>query len=231
MAGLDDWRVFVAVATQRSFVGAARQLRRSPQAITRAVAALERRLGARLLHRTTRSVALTADGAGLLEQGRRLLAEFDALESPARADAPVAGTLSITAPVLCASPGYLKKAGPLRAPGDLALHACIAFTATTPSPERWTFHRPGSRASVVAVRPRLVVNTGQAAIDAAIAGLGVVRVLSYQVEDAIARGRLVTLLENHEPAPLPVQLLRLAGPPSRAQSAFLALAGPRLLSD
>ena len=58
----DEWRVFVAVAGRRSFVEAARALRRSPQAITRAVAALEQRLGARLLHRTTRSVSADRRG-------------------------------------------------------------------------------------------------------------------------------------------------------------------------
>jgi len=53
----EEWRVFVVVAGRRSFVDAARALRRSPQAITRAVAALEQRLGTRLLNRTTRSVS------------------------------------------------------------------------------------------------------------------------------------------------------------------------------
>jgi len=96
----EEWRAFVAVAGRRSFVGAARALRRSPQAITRAVAALEGRLGARLLNRTTRSVSVTSDGERYLERGRRLLAELDALESAPDARAPLAGRLSVTAPVL-----------------------------------------------------------------------------------------------------------------------------------
>src|SRR4029077_9485178 len=96
----EEWRVFVAVAGRRSFVEAARVLRRSPQAITRAVAALEARLGARLLNRTTRSVSVTGDGERFVERGRRGLAELDALESAADARAPLAGRLSVTAPVL-----------------------------------------------------------------------------------------------------------------------------------
>src|SRR5262252_5922811 len=96
----DEWRVFLAVATRRSFVEAARALGRSPQATTRAVAALERRLGARLLNRTTRSVSPTGEGERYLERGRRGLAELDALESTPDARAPLAGRLSVTAPVL-----------------------------------------------------------------------------------------------------------------------------------
>src|SRR5262245_14303193 len=96
----DEWRVFVAVATRRSFVEASRALGRSPQATTRAVAALERRLGVRLLNRTTRSVSPTGEGERYLERGRRVLAELDALESAPDARAPLAGRLSVTAPVL-----------------------------------------------------------------------------------------------------------------------------------
>src|SRR5262245_54779742 len=96
----EEWRMFVAVAGRRSFVEAARALRRSPQAVTRAVAALERRLGARLLNRTTRSVSVTGEGERYLERGRRALAELDALESAPDTSAPLAGRLSITAPVL-----------------------------------------------------------------------------------------------------------------------------------
>src|SRR5215467_11441575 len=96
----EEWRAFVAVAGRRSFVGAARALRRSPQSVTRAVAALEGRLGARLLNRTTRSVSPTGEGERYLERGRRVLAELDALESAPDARAPLAGRLSVTAPVL-----------------------------------------------------------------------------------------------------------------------------------
>src|SRR4051812_47617207 len=96
----EDWRVFVAVASHRSFAKAAHQLGRSPQAITRAIAALEHRLGTRLLHRTTRSVSLSDDGERYLERGRRALVELDALEMPLDTSAELRGTLTVTAPVL-----------------------------------------------------------------------------------------------------------------------------------
>ena len=100
MDRLDEWRIFVAVAGRRSFVAAARALSRSPQTVTRAVAALEARLGTRLLHRTTRSVSLTGEGERQIERARRALAEIDLLESGLDTPASLAGKLSVTAPVL-----------------------------------------------------------------------------------------------------------------------------------
>src|SRR4051794_3725342 len=100
MDRLDEWQMFVTVASKRSFVAAARSLGRSPQAVTRAVAAIEQRLGTRLLYRTTRWVSLTAEGERHLERGRRALAEFEALESPVETDAPLTGRIAVTASVL-----------------------------------------------------------------------------------------------------------------------------------
>jgi DNA-binding transcriptional LysR family regulator len=94
----DEWRVFTAVAARLSFSRAARELGRSPQAVTRAIAALEARLGTRLLHRTTRAVSLSSDGERYLERSRRALAELDALEAAVPAE--LTGTLHVTAPVL-----------------------------------------------------------------------------------------------------------------------------------
>jgi DNA-binding transcriptional LysR family regulator len=92
--------VFAAVADADSFTAAARRLGLSPPAVTRAVAALEARLGIRLLNRTTRRVSLTEAGGRFLEAARRLLAELDAAEkSAAGAAAEPAGQLALTAPV------------------------------------------------------------------------------------------------------------------------------------
>jgi DNA-binding transcriptional LysR family regulator len=92
--------VFVAVAEERSFVAAARRLGRSPAAVTRAVAALEARLATRLFNRTTRSVALTDAGRRHLERCRRLVEDFEALETTAELDREQpGGLLTVTAPV------------------------------------------------------------------------------------------------------------------------------------
>jgi DNA-binding transcriptional LysR family regulator len=101
MDRFDSMRAFVAVADAASFAAAARQLGQSPPAITRAVAALEERIGARLLHRTTRSVRLTEAGQRYLGDARRILAEMDEAEaSAAGAHAAPRGQLGVTASVM-----------------------------------------------------------------------------------------------------------------------------------
>lgn len=105
--------------------------------------------------------------------------------------------------VVCASPAYLDRRGRPRGLEDLARHDCISFTGLG-QPERWSFAlNEGERA--VRLRCRLAVNTAEAALDAAEAGLGLTRVLSYQV--APRGDRLETVLQAFEPAALPVSLL------------------------
>ena len=101
MDRFDAMRAFVAVADAASFAAAARLLGQSPPAVTRAVAALEERIGARLLHRTTRRVQLTDAGARYLADARRILSELDEAEaSAAGAHAAPRGQLGLTAPVM-----------------------------------------------------------------------------------------------------------------------------------
>jgi DNA-binding transcriptional LysR family regulator len=93
--------VFVAVAEEESFAGAARKLAMSPPAVTRAIAALEQRLGIQLLTRTTRYVRATDAGLRYLEHARRIIAEADeADEVAAGVHAAPRGQLAVTAPVL-----------------------------------------------------------------------------------------------------------------------------------
>jgi DNA-binding transcriptional LysR family regulator len=99
MDRLDAMAAFVAVADLRGFAPAARRLGLTPSAVTRAVAALEARLGARLLQRTTRAVALTDAGAQYLDRARRLLADLAEAEAVAQAGrAAPTGHLVVAAP-------------------------------------------------------------------------------------------------------------------------------------
>lgn len=96
-----EMTVFVAVAEEESFSAAARRLRMSPPAVTRAVAFLEERLAVRLLTRTTRLVRTTDAGARYLEDARRILLEADeADEAAAGINATPRGNLAVTAPAL-----------------------------------------------------------------------------------------------------------------------------------
>src|SRR5215472_8885646 len=94
-------RTFVAVADNRSFAEAARRLRISPTAASRAITDLEESLGVTLLRRTTRSVGLTPEGAAYLERCRLALDELDdAARSLRGKNAQPRGALIVTAPVV-----------------------------------------------------------------------------------------------------------------------------------
>jgi DNA-binding transcriptional LysR family regulator len=126
MDRIDAMQAFVAVADLQGFAPAARKLGLSPPAVTRLIAALEERLGARLLQRTTRSVTLTDVGARYLERARRILADVEEAETAAEGERTrPSGRLVVSAPLgfgrLHVSPvmtAYLKRypevAGELR---------------------------------------------------------------------------------------------------------------------
>jgi DNA-binding transcriptional LysR family regulator len=101
MDRFQEMQVFLAVAEEHSFAAAARRLNLSPPSVTRAVAALEERIGTLLLARTTRSVHITEAGQRYVEDCRRILAELaEAEESAAGSQASARGQLCLTAPVL-----------------------------------------------------------------------------------------------------------------------------------
>ncbi|MCB4862330.1 LysR family transcriptional regulator [Sphingobium sp. PNB] len=105
---------------------------------------------------------------------------------------------------IVASPAYLAAHGVPVTPADLAGHRCIVGSGIRIG-AAWRFG--GKAESTVEVAPRLTVNTIDGTIAAAEAGVGVANVLSYQAAEAVAAGRLVRLLEDHAPPPVPVSLL------------------------
>lgn len=284
--------VFVAVVAAGRFSGGARTLRMPVPTVSRKIAELESQLGARLLTRSTRSLALTEAGADYLAACKRILEEVAMAERGAAGEhqAP-RGELALTAPivlgrlhvlpllaeflalypqinaqlrladrslqlldehldlavrvgelpdsalvalrvaslreVVCASPAYLARHGTPRNPQDLARHDCVSFAG--PAGEAgWSFGSARAQRSVP-LRTRLIVNTAEAAVDAAIAGVGVTRVLSYQVANAVKSGALALVLRKFEPAPVPVSLVYNRQPllPAKLR-AFLDFAAPRL---
>src|SRR5690606_2736931 len=99
MDRLDELNLFVRVAEMGSITAAARGLEISTSVASQRIKRLEQRLGVKLLHRTTRRLALTVEGAALLEQVRPLLDELDAITSGVgRAGREIAGTLRVTMP-------------------------------------------------------------------------------------------------------------------------------------
>lgn len=296
MDRLDAMAAFVVAVDRGSLAAASRQLGYSPAAVTRAITSLEDRLGAQLLHRTSRALRLTPLGETYLVTCRQVLAELLRAEEGAAADANTPrGLLTLTAPVLfgrmkvrpvldrfldanpavqarlvlldrvislmdegidvavrladlpdsslqathlgdvrrvlCASPAYIERQGQPDTPADLPNHICIM--SNEPAAEPWSFApEPGMRSRAlraVTIRPRLIVNAAAAAIDSALDGHGITRVMSYQVAADVAEGRLLLLLEAYEPPPLPVHFVMQA---DRAMTAklrsFIRFAAPLL---
>ncbi len=109
--------------------------------------------------------------------------------------------------ILCAAPTYLDAHGVPRTPRDLESMEAIDFLGS---------QLPWVSGAAAAPRPfsrlrALVANSIEMAIEAASAGCGVVRLLSYQAEDAIAAGRLLPILQSYEPEPMPVHVVHLEG--------------------
>jgi DNA-binding transcriptional LysR family regulator len=129
--------------------------------------------------------------------------------------------------VVCGSPAYFAERGLPQRPDDLAAHGCITHEGLM-SADTWTFATGQSEISVP-IHSRLVVNTAEAAIEAAIAGVGVTRVLSYQIVNALGSGALVVVLDRFEPPPSPVSLVHTGGRllPLKVR-AFLDFAAPKL---
>lgn len=139
----------------------------------------------------------------------------------------IARRLGFVRQVVCASPDYLARNGVPARPDDLADHHCITF-GNLMSPRSWRFEEGREEVSVP-IHSRLVVNTAEAAIAAAVAGLGITRVLSYQIAEAINDGSLITILASFEPGAWPVSFVY---PPRglvpQKLRAFLSFAAPRI---
>jgi DNA-binding transcriptional LysR family regulator len=129
--------------------------------------------------------------------------------------------------VICASPAYLEAHARPATPDDLAQHRCIGFEGLQ-MVRSWPFGRGGD-ARTVPIEPRFSANTADAVIEAAIAGVGIARLTSYQSARSIREGKLISLLRGYAPEPLPVHLVH-TGPPlvPLKMRAFLDFASPRL---
>ena len=107
--------------------------------------------------------------------------------------------------MLCASPDYLARHGVPKHPSDLAGHAIIGTTNLSPR-AGWRFGVT-DEPTLVRMKPRLTVTSNDGAIAAASGGLGIARLLSYQVADELASGQLQVLLAEYEEAPWPIHVL------------------------
>jgi DNA-binding transcriptional LysR family regulator len=131
--------------------------------------------------------------------------------------------------VVCASPGFLMAHQTPKVPRDLSALPAVGFgfLATAAS---WSFRSlETATAQEIPISPRLTVSTAEAAVWAAVQGMGVTRVLHYQCAEAVAQGDLRIVLNDYEPAPLPVHVIHAEGRmlPQKTRT-FLDFAIPRL---
>jgi len=117
--------------------------------------------------------------------------------------AMVARQVGATRLVTCASPDYLRQAPAIDSPDALQHHACISLSAQG---RQWYF-RHGDKERAQQIAPRLVCNQIRAASLACVQGVGIVRLMHYQVAQELAEGRLVRILRDYEPMDLPIQLV------------------------
>jgi DNA-binding transcriptional LysR family regulator len=108
--------------------------------------------------------------------------------------------------VVVASPAYLARRGEPKTVAGLASHE-IVFQTATEGRNEWEFAMPNGGVARVRPNGRFGVNQAEAAIEAACAGLGLIRVLSYQVAGEVARGELVRVLRPFEPPPISLNLV------------------------
>jgi len=254
---LTAMRVFVAAVTEGSLSRAARALGLSAAMATRHLDQLEARLGARLLHRSTRRLALTETGARYFDDCQRILADVDeadaraasqplALGGELRMSAPLSFGVRHLAPMLpdflaahpalhveigfsddradlvmgrwdlglrigrldepglqarkladcplyvCAAPDYLRRNGRPDTVADLSRHACLTYSLSRDvGSATWSFGADGRHR--VRIHGPLTANNGDALVQAAIAGQGIVYQPAFIVADALRAGQLISL--------------------------------------
>lgn len=128
--------------------------------------------------------------------------------------------------IICGSPDYFRQHGTPSIPADLVKHRIIATTGAWASPD-WRFGREGR--TTVRVTPRLMCNNNEAAIESAVRGWGLTRILSYQVAPLIADGKLIPILTDYEEEPLPIHIVQPEGRRAAAKiRSFVQLATKRL---
>jgi DNA-binding transcriptional LysR family regulator len=262
MDRLTSLTTFVRVVDSGGFSAAGRRLNMSTTMVSNHVQALEDRLGARLLHRTTRKVSLTEVGKAYYDRCTQILADLEqadgiagALQSTPRGTlriytathivpfiSPVVAGFLVSYPdvkvdltmgertidlidegfdvairltpppdsslivrslatwrhVLCCSPAYLEKHGPLRHLSELADHNCVRHVLY-PYEDDWHFaDRKGAPASVQ-VSGNLISNSGETLRTAALQGVGVCLAPGFLIADDLESGRLVRILQEYRP--------------------------------
>jgi DNA-binding transcriptional LysR family regulator len=266
MAAPAEMTAFVRAVALGGFSAAARELALTPSAVSKLVTRLEGRLGVRLLNRTTRALALTAEGAGYFERARRIVADIEDAEAEVAAfrrrpkgllrinavevfgrrqlvpalprflerypeiqvdlelterrvdlvkegvdialrlgeledSSLVARKICDVERTICAAPAYLARHGTPRRPEELLRHNCISVSGF-PELRRWPFETRQGR-KVIEVSGNVTVNGGEALVELAVLGVGIIRLIDFVIAPEVAAGRLQPILDEfHSKEPI-----------------------------
>jgi DNA-binding transcriptional LysR family regulator len=137
----------------------------------------------------------------MLDEGVDVAIRIGALEDSSMIARPLMPYHSL----ICAAPNYLRTHGTPLQPSDLAAHRCLGFAHPVASKE-WTLHGPHG-AIRVPVSLALSVNNGEALRMAALSGLGIVMQPEILLREDIRAGRLVAILQDFQPRPMPMHVL------------------------
>lgn len=150
---------------------------------------------------------------------------------PLRDSSLVATRVGSLRTVMVASPDLLEKFGEPKSPQDLLGYPCVTFDSPNLSP--WRFRNPGDGlVFTIANASRLTVSSPDAAVDAAVDGIGVTVVLEHDVATAVAAGKLRYILTEFELAPIPVHVIHIShGVMPMKLRAFIDFAVPKLRAD
>ncbi len=131
---------------------------------------------------------------------------------------------------MCASPKYLEQYGMPKSPEELTQHQIILARGLNPFPEL-KFAKNDSPLTVK-VKPRLLVSDNDSAVEAAVGGLGITRLLSYQIAPQLSNDSLKIILSEFEPNPVPVHIVHNEGRYTSAKiRSFVDLMTQRLRAD
>lgn len=272
MDRVDLFRIFLRVVETGSFSRAADTLNMPRSTVSTAIQALESRVGARLLSRTTRTVSTTADGRAFYDVCLRLVADVEEAEGLFRQDkAAPRGVLRVDMPgrigrlivapalpeflqrypdinielgvtdrpvnlaedgidcvlrigplqdsgligrrvgqlalVNVASPAYLARYGTPATPQELSRHLAVGYaSAFSGRVDDWEWMEDG-QLRTCAMAARVTVNSAEALIACCLAGLGLIQVPAYDVQQHLRAGDLVEILPEWRAEPMPMTLL------------------------
>ena len=257
-----EMEVFVRVVDLGGFSAAARALRMTPSAVSKLIARLETRLGARLINRSTRKLQLTPEGTAFYDRSLSILADLEEAERDAAAGAAPRGHLRVNTNVpfgmhylipllpgfltrhpevtvdvtltdkvidlledradiairvgplrssqlvarklgesrmvLVAAPSYLEKHGAPRHPDDLTRHNLLGFGFARQS-NGWPFKDKHGHVTAVVPTGNAMVSDGESMRLLVLSGLGISRLSMFHIGPDIEAGRLVPVLESHNP--------------------------------